>query len=1091
MKVKAMPRFVLCGVFLLSASSLFAQWNWQSPLPQGNALLHVQFIDTSLGWAVGDYGTILHTSTGGSSWYEQEYARTDNILSISMTSSSEGWAVGDNGLILHTTDSGDDWLEQTSTITSGLNAVVFVDTLNGWAAGDNEVILHTTNGGTTWVVQHQNPNPTTVLNAIAFTSPGEGWAVGANRKVYHTIDSGAAWQLQPVGSGAGSSYLAVAFVGPSIGFIAGTGGETFRTTDGGTVWSSVSAGVSTNLNQIVMQNSFVGWIAGDYGKILRTINGGLSWSALAVGDSEDFNGLTRAGGRLWAVGTLGKIIESTNSGTSWSALDKGSRLSANWIDFPSGSVGVAVGQSGLILRTTDAGTTWLGQSSPSPSVSCYGVSFIDANHGWAVGDNGTIIRTVDGLNWTTQPSTVAHSLFGITFGSSSSGWIVGGEGTGFTGVILNSTDAGASWQVQYNSVPQILYGASFPDATSGWVVGEHGLILHTTNAGTAWATQPAGTTAALFWCSFVDNNRGWAVGDSGRILHTTDGGSSWKRQNSGVSVSLFSISHVSSAEAFITGDAGTILHTSDAGSHWEVQYSRTLKSIFGIFSPGGGSVWACGDYGTILENTLPFIGGSITGLVSYDVNNNGIHDAGEPGIGGWIVKLQGMRTDSALTINNGSFAFQNVPYGAYTVKEIVQPSWTQTSPALPGLYSFTLSADTPSFSAYFGNYAPRVNASALNGGWNILSLPLLAADLRKTSLYPNAISAAFSYSGSYVVLDTLGTGIGYWLKVPSAESVWIAGIPFNRDTVELRPDWNMVGCISDSVSVGSVTTIPAGIIASHFFAYNRGYATVNMLTPGKGYWLKSSQSGKLVLEHTSSVSAKSETAERLDGPALESMSSMTIADRQGHQQTLYFGIGDLNSSLVQGRALPPLPPAGGFDARFQGDRDLVLFSARERSASARILLQTAGSPMTLSWYLRNEVGIRYVLSDRNSANLFLLVRADSGTITLPNSDSRSLLLSVTSSSDPSGFPTEFALFQNMPNPFNPTTRIRLSLPRAAFVSLKVFDLLGREVATLISAMRQPGVYEAEWNASNVPTGVYLYRLVAGDFSDVKKMLIVR
>src|SRR5438309_5333618 len=118
----------------------------------------------------------------------------------------------------------------------------------------------------------------------------------------------------------------------------------------------------------------------------------------------------------------------------------------------------------------------------------------------------------------------------------------------------------------------------------------------------------------------------------------------------------------------------------------------------------------------------------------------------------------------------------------------------------------------------------------------------------------------------------------------------------------------MIGCISDSVPVGSVSTIPAGIIVSHFFAYNGGYATVDMLNPGKGYWLKSSQSGKLILEHTSSILAlaKTDTSGRLDGTALESKSSLTIADRQGHRKTLCFGIGDGNSPLVRSRGLPPL-----------------------------------------------------------------------------------------------------------------------------------------------------------------------------------------
>src|SRR5437762_2562921 len=126
-----MKRFIpySVGLAVLSCCSsiLYSQWNWQTPLPQGNNLLHVQFVDTTVGWASGEYGTILRTTSGGSVWEEQEYARTDNVLSISMISTSVGWAAGDNGVILYTTNGGVDWNEQSSGTTAGLNSIFFVD----------------------------------------------------------------------------------------------------------------------------------------------------------------------------------------------------------------------------------------------------------------------------------------------------------------------------------------------------------------------------------------------------------------------------------------------------------------------------------------------------------------------------------------------------------------------------------------------------------------------------------------------------------------------------------------------------------------------------------------------------------------------------------------------------------------------------------------------------------------------------------------------------------------------------------------------------------------------------------------------------
>jgi hypothetical protein len=98
-----------------------------------------------------------------------------------------------------------------------------------------------------------------------------------------------------------------------------------------------------------------------------------------------------------------------------------------------------------------------------------------------------------------------------------------------------------------------------------------------------------------------------------------------------------------------------------------------------------------------------------------------------------------------------------------------------------------------------------------------------------------------------------------------------------------------------------------------------------------------------------------------------------------------------------------------------------------------------------------------------------------------------------------GLPLSFSLYQNSPNPFNPATQIRYSVPAlragsgegAGLVTLKVYDLLGRELATLVNETKQPGVYETVWNASNIPTGVYIYRLTAGSRSAVRKMILVR
>jgi hypothetical protein len=88
-------------------------------------------------------------------------------------------------------------------------------------------------------------------------------------------------------------------------------------------------------------------------------------------------------------------------------------------------------------------------------------------------------------------------------------------------------------------------------------------------------------------------------------------------------------------------------------------------------------------------------------------------------------------------------------------------------------------------------------------------------------------------------------------------------------------------------------------------------------------------------------------------------------------------------------------------------------------------------------------------------------------------------------------PLVFELAQNYPNPFNPSTRISFSIPAQAKVVLKVYNLLGQEVATLLNEVRPAGVHNVRFNAQNLASGMYLYRIVAGDFTSVKKMLLMK
>ncbi len=98
---------------------------------------------------------------------------------------------------------------------------------------------------------------------------------------------------------------------------------------------------------------------------------------------------------------------------------------------------------------------------------------------------------------------------------------------------------------------------------------------------------------------------------------------------------------------------------------------------------------------------------------------------------------------------------------------------------------------------------------------------------------------------------------------------------------------------------------------------------------------------------------------------------------------------------------------------------------------------------------------------------------------------------ITSVDDDNSVPFEFSLLQNYPNPFNPSTVIEYSIPINELVQIKIYDMLGKEITTLVNELKSPGTYRAEFDSKNLSSGVYFYRITAGSFQDVRKMILLR
>ena len=90
-----------------------------------------------------------------------------------------------------------------------------------------------------------------------------------------------------------------------------------------------------------------------------------------------------------------------------------------------------------------------------------------------------------------------------------------------------------------------------------------------------------------------------------------------------------------------------------------------------------------------------------------------------------------------------------------------------------------------------------------------------------------------------------------------------------------------------------------------------------------------------------------------------------------------------------------------------------------------------------------------------------------------------------------GIPDKYSLSQNYPNPFNPYTNLEFGISNLGFVTLKIYDVIGREIVTLVNEIKEPGYYTTRFDGSKLSSGVYFYRLTAGDFVAVKKLVVLK
>jgi hypothetical protein len=165
----------------------------------------------------------------------------------------------------------------------------------------------------------------------------------------------------------------------------------------------------------------------------------------------------------------------------------------------------------------------------------------------------------------------------------------------------------------------------------------------------------------------------------------------------------------------------------------------------------------------------------------------------------------------------------------------------------------------------------------------------------------------------------------------------------------------------------------------------------------------------------------------------------------------------------------------------------------------QVRITVSGTSSSVAGELVDAGGAVVAVNNSTSSNPFILTAPSAGTYTVNagyKSPSRvwgTTTANVTVSDVDEKLiganPTNFELYSNYPNPFNPSTKIRYAISKTAFTTLKVYSILGQEVATLINEEKAPGVYEINFDGLNLTSGTYLYKLQAGNFVETKKMIL--
>lgn len=655
---------------------------------------------------------------------------------------------------------------------------------------------------------------------------------------------------------------------------------------------------------------------------------------------------------------------------------------------------------------------------------------------------------------------------------------------GWTGTILKTTDGGSSWDIIQSGTKAILRSLCFIDNNSGWIVGDSGIVLKTTDNGDNWTRYSVGSFIYSLWSvHFIDNNNGWAVSGTGKIFKTTNGGINWAMSSFG-SNQFRDVFFSDSRNGWICGHFGSILKTTNGGANWTPYSVSAIHDFYSLFFIDSLKGWACGT-GAIITTTNGGLNWSIQ--TSY-VPGNSIFFLSDS-IGFVVDLLRGY----AVTINGG-ITWNHEPGNArYPHLFSVYASDVNSIWAV-GQYGNILKSTT-----VFLNFQ-EVSSGTLREIFSIFfNDPLIGWAVGGTQNPP------VTNDGS-TILKTIDGGANWQL------------IPFNLTNVALYPLFFVNENIGWSASLDGVIlkTVDGGynwnpqtivtdtaIIGMHFIDENIGWAIgdrgkILKTTNGGSNWFAQISGKVSMLWGIDFVDDQTGWITGAQGVILKTTNGGNTWETQTTSfPSMWFAdvcFLDANTGWIAGGSGRLFKTTNGGSTWIDQQISTILQYHSIKFINPS-LGWAVGSGGTI--HRTTNGGSTWVAQERKTHytlnSVFFIdeqngwVAGDGGNILCTNNgNATNVSLSY------SQIPEDFALYQNYPNPFNPSTKISWQSPVGSHQTIKVFDVLGRELETIVDGYYNAGSHSTLYIVnSSLTSGVYFYQLKAGDYFQTKKMIYLK